>query len=142
MNTVAMSSTNESRPGLWKGRPSTRILLLFGVAAGLLYVAADVLAGLLLDGYSFRDQHISETGAVGTSTRMLVTALIAIHGILVGAFGVGVRRTSGGSRTLQWVGNLLIGVTVITVLGVIFAPMGMRGTIRVSMGPCIRRTSQ
>lgn len=128
MNTVATSSMSRSELGFRKGRASTRTLLIFGVAAGLLYVAADVLAGLLLDGYSFRDQHISETGALGTSTRTFVTVLMAIHGLLVGAFGTGVRRASGGSRTLRWVGNLLISVAVVTVLGVIFAPMSMRGS--------------
>lgn len=128
MNTVALSSTSESELGFWKGRAGTRTLLLSGVAAALLYVTADVLAGLLLQGYSFLDQHISETGAVGASTRTLVTVLLSIHGLLVGAFGVGVRRTFGDNRRLRWVGNLLLAVAVITLLGVIFAPMSVRGS--------------
>ena len=46
----------------------------------------------------------------------------------MGAFGVGVRRTFGNNRRLRWVGHLLIAVAVITLLGVIFAPMRMRGS--------------
>ncbi len=59
MTRVAVSRASESGTGSWNRRPGTRTSPLFGVAAGLLYVVADVLAGLLLDGYSFRNQHIS-----------------------------------------------------------------------------------
>ena len=46
-----------------------RALLLCGVLSPLLYAAADVLAGLRWDGYSFRDQTISELGAIGAPSR-------------------------------------------------------------------------
>ena len=42
-----------------------RVLLASGIVAPLLYALADALAGTRWEGYSFRDQTISELGAIG-----------------------------------------------------------------------------
>ncbi len=103
-------------------------LLVCGVVAGLLYVVADVVCGLLYEGYSFADQHISELGAAGAQTRALLTTLVTVHLVLVGVFAVGVWRSAGRSRALRWTAGLLITVAVVGLLGGIFAPMNPRGT--------------
>ena len=52
-----------------------RALLLCGVISPLLYAVADTLAGVLSEGYSFRDQTISELGAVSYQLWYIVLAL-------------------------------------------------------------------
>lgn len=124
-------STANARSGDSRGaQPRTkteRALLTCGIVAGPLYIAADILAGLLYESYSFADQHISELAAVGAPTRVLMTVLVAFHTVLVGAFGVGVWRSAGRSRALRWTGGLLITVAVVGLFGGIFAPMNPRG---------------
>jgi hypothetical membrane protein len=83
-----------------------------GIAAVGLYVIGGLLAGLLYDGYSYRDQAISELSAFGSPVRPLMVTVILIHGVLVLAFGVGVLRASG-RRSLSWVGGLLIAIGVV-----------------------------
>ncbi len=43
-----------------------RLLLFCGILSALLYAVADALAGLRCEGYSFRDQTISELGVTWT----------------------------------------------------------------------------
>jgi hypothetical protein len=54
-----------------------RILLLCGVLSPLLYALADALAGMRWEGYSFRDQTISELGAIGAPSRPLFSSLFS-----------------------------------------------------------------
>ena len=53
-----------------------RILLLCDVLSPVLYAVADAFAGLRWEGYSFRDQTISELGAIGAPSRPLFSALL------------------------------------------------------------------
>jgi hypothetical protein len=46
----------------------------------------------LYDGYSYKDQWISELSAFGSPVRPLMVTAILIHGLLLLAFGVGVWR--------------------------------------------------
>lgn len=86
-----------------------RILLLCGVLSPLLYAVADILAGLRWEGYSFRDQAISELGAIGAPSRSRFGALLLPTYLLLTAFGVGVwsgmeaPRIEAGLPT-PWVG--------------------------------------
>jgi len=65
-----------------------RLLLLAGVVAVAAYAVGDLLSGLLYDGYSFRDQAISELSANGSPVRPTAVTWIAFHGVLGIAFGV------------------------------------------------------
>jgi hypothetical membrane protein len=83
-------------------------LLVAGIVAVGAYAVGDLLSGLLYEGYSFKDQWISELTAFGSPVRPLMVAVILVHGLLLVAFGVGVWR-SADCRSLRWVGLLLIG---------------------------------
>lgn len=102
-------------------------LLAAGIAAGALYVAADVLCGLLYDGYSFKDQTISELGATGAPTKGLLTALLALDSLFLAAFGVGVLRAAQDKRVLRWAGALIVVVSAIALVVAPFGPMSARG---------------
>jgi hypothetical protein len=88
-----------------------RFLLWTGIAAVILYVIGDLLAGLLYDGYSFRDQAISELSAFGSPVRPLMVTIILLHNLLLAAFGVGV-LWSATQRSLRWAALSLIGIGV------------------------------
>jgi hypothetical membrane protein len=103
-----------------------RILLLCGVLAPLLYAVADALAGLGWEGYSFRDQTISELGAIGAPSQPLFAALLIPSYLLLVAFGVGVWLTAEGR--LRVAGGLLIGYGVLALTVGQFASMRPRGT--------------
>lgn len=97
-----------------------------GVVAGLLHVAADLLAGLLFPAYSFRDLTTSELGAIGSPTETLFNTLVTIQLVIVGAFGIGVLRFGKDDKVLRWVGILLIAVSVVGVASA-FTPINIRG---------------
>jgi len=105
-----------------------RILLLCGVLSPILYAGADALAGLQWEGYSFRDQTISELGATGAPSAALFSALLIPTYLLFVAFGVGVWQTANGQRNLRIAGGLLIAFGVIALATGPFVAMRPRGT--------------
>jgi hypothetical membrane protein len=105
-----------------------KILLLCGILSPLLYAVADGLAGIRMEGYSFRDQTISELGAIGAPSRPLFSALLVAVYVLLTAFGVGVWRSAAGRRAVRIVGCLLVALGVMALTVGQFVPMRMRGT--------------
>jgi hypothetical membrane protein len=93
----------------WQGRAATKALLWAGIAAVVLYVIGDLVSGLLYDGYSFRDQAVSELSAFGSPVRPLMVTVILLHDVLLIAFGVGVWR-SAARKSLRWAGLSLVAV--------------------------------
>lgn len=106
---------------------TTRRLLACGPLVPLLYAAADVLAGSLTPGYSFRDQTISELGAIGAPSRALFSGLLVLVYLLLAAFGVGVWRSTEGSRNLKVVAALLVALGVMALTVGQFVSMQTRG---------------
>jgi hypothetical membrane protein len=110
------SASNESLGDVasrrWRGPVTNVVLLMAGIAAVVVYVIGDLLSGLLYDGYSYKDQAISELSAFGSPVRPLMVTVILTHGVLVVAFGVGVLRASR-RRSVSWVGGLLIAIGVV-----------------------------
>ena len=103
-----------------------KALLACGIVAPLVYLASDVIAGMRWEGYSFRDQTISELNAIGAPTRALTIALgLAGYTFLV-AFGVGVWRSAAVNRRLRLVGGALVVIGVLSVWAVPFASMHVR----------------
>ena len=82
-------------------------LLAAGILAIAVYGVGDLVSGFLYNGYSFRDQAISELSAFGSPVRPLMVTVILIHALLMTAFGVGVWR-SADRRSLHWVGICLV----------------------------------
>ena len=104
-----------------------KVLLICGIVSSVLYVAADTLAAMRYEGYSYTDQTISELSAIGAPTRPLWVLLGLAYTLLVTAFGSGVWRSASRNRPLRIVGSLLI---VYGVIGLAWplAPMHLRGT--------------
>lgn len=105
-----------------------RVLLLCGVLSPLLYAAADALAGLRWQGYSFHDQTISELGAIGAPSRPLFSILLIFVYLLFTAFGVGVWKSAQHRRRLRVAAGLLIALGVMALTIGQLAPMRLRGT--------------
>src|SRR6476660_5788359 len=89
-------------------------LFLCGLLAALLRIATDLLAGLMYPGYSFLDQSMSQLAANGAPTRPFQLVLLAVDGVLLLAFGIGVFGTAGHKRALRSTGLLVV---VFAVLG-------------------------
>jgi Protein of unknown function (DUF998) len=102
------------------------LLLSCGIVAPLLYVATDVFLAIRWEGYSYRDQTISELNAIGAPTRTLSIILgIAGYAFLV-AFGVGVWRSAAANRRLRVAAGGLIALGVLAWFGVPFMSMHVR----------------
>jgi hypothetical membrane protein len=120
MTTIPLSKPTEPRScgamnsSGWRTRTATKTLLLAGIASVVVYGLGDLASGLLYDGYSYRDQWISELTAFGSPVRPLMVIAILVHGLLLLAFGVGIWRAAD-RRSLRWVGTLLIVAGVIGV---------------------------
>jgi hypothetical protein len=111
---ASAGSRGEVIPRGWRSGTANKALLVAGIAAVGVYGLGDLLSGLLYDGYSFKDQWISELTAFGSPVRPLMVAAILVHGLLLVAFGVGVWR-SADRRSLRWVGLLLVAAGLVGV---------------------------
>ena len=61
-----------------------RILLVCGILSPVLYAVSDLVAGMQWEGYSFRDQTISELAAIDAPSRPLfVVLLLLVYGLMV-----------------------------------------------------------
>jgi hypothetical membrane protein len=105
-----------------------KFLLLCGILSPLLYAVADGLAGFKWESYSFRDQTISELGAIGAPSRPLFSVLLIFVYLLLTAFGIGVWRSSSNRRAVQVAGGLLVALGVMALTVGQFVPMHLRGT--------------
>lgn len=105
-----------------------KFLLVSGIVSPLMYAAADAVAGMRSAGYSFRDQTISELGAIGAPSRPLFSAILIATYLLLVAFGAGVRQSAEGRRRVRIVGTLLIALGVLALTVGQFVPIRPRGT--------------
>ncbi len=105
-----------------------RILLLCGVLSPLLYALADALAGMRWQGYSFRDQTISELGAIGAPSSFFFSMFLIPVYVLLTAFGLGIWQSAGERRRLRVVAGLLIALGVMALTVGQLVPMRPRGT--------------
>ena len=90
-----------------RSRTATKLLLVAGAGAVLVYAIGDVLSGLLYDGYSWADQAIGELSAIGSPVRPLMVSIILTHNVLLLLFGIGMLRVAD-RRSLRWIGILLV----------------------------------
>ena len=101
-----------------------KILLVCGILSSMLYVAMNVIAAMLYEGYSSASQTVSELSAIGAPTRPLWLLLGIPYTLLATAFGWGVWASAGRNRPLRVVGGLMVAYGVI---GLFWPPMHMRG---------------
>ncbi len=76
-----------------------KLLLFCSILSSLLYVAMNVFVPMLFEGYSLASQTVSELSAIGAPTRPLWVWLGTVYALLVVAFGWGVWKSAGRSRT-------------------------------------------
>ena len=100
-------SSGEAIPRSRRESAANKFLLMAGIAAVAVYTIGDVLSGLLYNGYSFRNQAISELSGFGSPVRALMVTVILIHGTLLLAFGIGIARVAE-RKSLRWIGWLLV----------------------------------
>jgi hypothetical protein len=104
------------------------LLLLAGVLAPLVYIAADIVCGLRYPGYSFADQVISELSAIGAPTADLWATILPAFAVLFAAFTAGVVLEGKGNRRLSLAGSLLAAFVLSGPLWS-FVPMHQRGDV-------------
>lgn len=78
----SLGSSDEVVRGWWRSRRAQTALILGGIVSVVLYGLGDLASGLLYQGYSFRDQAISELSAFGSPVRPLMATVIVVHGLL------------------------------------------------------------
>jgi hypothetical protein len=108
-----------------------RIALVCGIASSALYAAMNVFIPMLWEGYSSASQTVSELSAVGAPTRPIWVWLGVIYGLLVAAFGWGVWRAAGQSRTLRVLGGVIV---VNALFGLAWPPMHQREVLAAGGG--------
>jgi hypothetical protein len=103
-------------------------LLVCGIVSALLYIGTDIVASLSRPGYSYVDQAWSELTAVDAPTRAPMLTPMALYGLLVIAFGIGVWQAAGRKRGLRAASILLAAYGAAGLAALLFAPMHQRGT--------------
>jgi len=113
-----------------RGAPASRILtqifLICGILSTILWIGTEIFASIQYDGYSYRDQAVSELSAIGAPTRLLWIAVQLVYNPLLMAFGIGVWK-SAGMKSYQRIAGILIVVWGIIGFLWLFFPMHMRG---------------
>jgi hypothetical protein len=99
-------------------------LLVCGILSSLLYVAMNVIAAMLYEGYDSASQTVSELSAIGAPTRPLWLLLGIPYTLLATAFGCGVWVSAGRNRPRRVVGGLMVAYGII---GLFWPPMHTRG---------------
>ncbi len=105
-----------------------QFLLICGIMATLLYISTDILLAMHYEGYSYRDQAISELSAIGAPTQPQWVAMTFIFNPLLIAFGIGVWKSAGNRRPVRLTGILLSMWGLFGFMWLFF-PMHMRGEI-------------
>jgi Protein of unknown function (DUF998) len=123
-----MGTSRAGPPEETKRSPSKLnvFLLACGVVAPLLYVATDLFLAMRWEGYSYRDQTISELNAIGAPTRTLSIVLGIVGYAFLVAFGLGVWRSAAANRRLRMAAGGLIALGVLGWFGVPFFAMHVR----------------
>jgi len=99
-----------------------RIFLSCGILAALLSLGTDLLAGKLLQGYSFFTHSMSDLSAAGSPTRPLVVALTLLASAFMIAFGVGVWQAAGSAILPRIVAGLILGNALAGLAATLFFP--------------------
>lgn len=107
------------------------MLLLCGLVSSVYYLAINLFVAAQSPGYSSVSQTVSELSAIDAPTRALWVALCTAYGLLLIAFGVGVRWTAGNSRPLRIAGYLIIAHGV---FGFFWPPMHSRDVLAAGGG--------
>jgi hypothetical protein len=106
----------------------TKPLLICGILGSILYLFADVIGGLIWQGYSHASQGVSELMAVGAPSRSLVLFVMTVRTLLLVVFAVGVWQAANGKLALRLTSSLLLADAVIGQITASFFPAPQRGS--------------
>ncbi len=112
----------QDRKELQSQKTARKVLLICGMLSSLLYVATDILAGMLYVGYSFTSQGFSELWAIGSPVRQPLLPLIIVRGVLLLAFALGIWMAASRNRALRITALMLIGDNVVGLVTPVFFP--------------------
>jgi hypothetical protein len=111
----------------------TAFSLAAGIVAFVLYLAMDFVAALAYDGYSYRDQAISELSAVDAPTRTFWVICGFVWQAVMFVFAFGLLRAAGGSRRVRIVGYVVLAMAFQGFIWFI-APMHQREALAAGGG--------
>jgi hypothetical protein len=114
-------------------RAPAKLLVFAGVLLFVLYILMDIVASLAYDGYSYKDQTISELSAIDAPTRTFWMVGSVMYQFFAFAFAVGVLAIAGNRRKVRIVGWLLFVAAVSGFLWWI-APMHQREVLAADGG--------
>jgi hypothetical protein len=106
----------------------TKLLILCGPIASVLYVALNIFIPMGYEGYDSISQTVSEISAVDAPTRPVWVWWGIVYTLLTALFGWGVMRAAGSNRFLRISGMLLLIYGSIGILWS-FTPMHQRAVI-------------
>jgi hypothetical protein len=124
-----ISSTAGSRKIVFK-----QITLVCGIFSSLFYVATDLLASWMYDGYSIVNQNYSELLATGAPTRSIMLLAGIIYNLLVAALAVGIWTSASPKRTAHITAAAIMAYAILSMITPAFYQMDMRGTEMTSRG--------
>lgn len=119
------ASYGEVMTGRWNSRRVTKTLLVGGMVAGAIYGLGDLVSGLLYEGYSFRDQAISELTAFGSPVRPLMLTTMFVHSLPLVALAVGLWRVSD-RKSVRGIGAVLVVAAALVLPNHTIWPMSSR----------------
>ena len=106
-------------------------LLGCGALSSVLYLLSiDLVAALRYPDYhGYTSQMVSELMAVGAPTRTLLMWLFLPYNLAVFGFALGVWASAGRNRATRLTAGALVGYGVLSTVGLLIAPMDLRGTV-------------
>ena len=103
---------------------SLKFLLICGCISTLIYIATDILSGLITPGYSFNSQTVSELSAIGAPTKSLWIIMTFIYNPLLILFSFGIFQITK-NKILSF---CLAAIGILGFVWLLF-PMNLRGAI-------------
>jgi len=98
------------------------LLLACGAASSLVYVATDMLASSMWEGYDWTARMVSDLMAVSAPTRSFIVVPMMVYNLLVLAFGIGV-WLRGGNRPQRVAGAWFVAYGFVSILGLFAFPL-------------------
>jgi hypothetical protein len=108
-------------------RMTRKFILACGIISSVVYFSADLVGAFSWNGYSMRDQTVSELFAIDAPPRIIVILSFNLYAFLIYAFGVGLWKSAGADRSIKVAGLFLIIKEVLGIVGTWFFPIHLRG---------------
>lgn len=87
---------------------ATRLLVLCGLAAAIVFIGTDLVSGSLWHGYDYVVRSISQLSATGSPVRPFAAPLFALVNVLTIAFGIGIWRWASSDHWLRTMALIVV----------------------------------